>query len=330
MNYYIREKILTISFTFALIIGCGPSDGKLDAFKKPPTYLDSKVFVENGDTLMPARLEMFKDTLFVSYLGHHKIDVFTGNFVKSGSIFLVDPQPIFPTSFAVADSFIIASDHARKVVMIYGRDGSLKESFGYFPDGNTQLSPFDLTYYGGVLYLSDIGIGKILAISMADAAGITETGELVLDIPADDEMKLGFPACIYVTFEGRLFVGDAEESSVKVFTCDGQYIYDFDRVPAKNPFSPMGFAVDSKIDPSMQDVSSFDPSGIREMGRIHAVDPNNRSVHMFNPVGKYVSSYEPDEKMVKPSDIAIDSKSRKIYIADPRAKRIFIYEYEDI
>jgi hypothetical protein len=155
-------------------------------------------------------------------------------------------------------------------------------------------------------------------------------GELILQIPSGSSAIIGFPASLMVTLEGRLFVGDSRNSVIKVFTCDGQYIYDFDRVPTQNPFSPMGFAIDNKIDPSMQDTSSFDPSGIREMGRIHVVDPNNRTVHMFNPVGKYVSSYKPDEKMVKPSDIAIDRKSRKIYIADPHAERIFIYQYEEI
>jgi hypothetical protein len=154
-------------------------------------------------------------------------------------------------------------------------------------------------------------------------------GELILQIPSGSSAIIGFPASLMVTFEGRLFVGDSRNSIIKVFTCDGQYIYDFDPIPAQNPFSPIGFAIDNKIDPSMQDSSSFDPSGIREMGRIHVVDPNNRTVHMFNPVGKYVSSYEPQEMMAKPSDIAIDRKSRKIYIADPHAERIFIYRYED-
>jgi hypothetical protein len=312
------------------MINCGRTDEKLEAYRKPPSLFDSKVFIENGDTLMPSRLQVFRDPLFASYLGRHNIDIFTGDLEKAGTILLVDPEPVFPTSFAITDSLVLVSDHAKNVVVIYDRKGGFKESFGLLPDGSTRLSPFDLTYYGGVLYLSDIGLNKILAISMTNAEDITEMGELILQIPSDTSTVIGFPSSLMVTFEGRLFVGDSRNSIIKVFTCDGQYIYDFDRIEATRPFSPMGFATDNKIDPSMQDSSSFDPSGIREMGRIHVVDPNNRTVHMFNPVGKYVSSYEPHDKMMKPSDIAIDRNSRKIYIADPHAERIFIYRYEDI
>jgi len=329
MNHSKIVKILILIFALALINGCGRTDEKMEAYKKSPSFIASKVITENGDTLMPARLQVYRDTLFVSYLGQHRIDIFTGDFEKNGSILLVDPEPVFPTYFAITDSLVIVSDHAKKAVVIYDRKGKFVDSFGFLPDGSTPLSPFDLTYYGGVLYLSDIGLSKVLAISLTDAENITETGELILQIPSDSSTVIGFPSSLMVTFEGRLFVGDSRNSIIRVFTCDGQYIYDFDPIQAAKPFAPMGFALDNKIDPSMQDSSSFDPSGIREMGRIHVVDPNNRTVHIFNPVGKYISSYKPDKKMMKPSDIAIDRKSRKIYIADPHAGRIFIYQYEE-
>jgi len=327
-----HSKILKIVILILLslqAVNCGKSDNKSDSYRQSPEYLDSKVFVDNGDTLMPARLQIFRDTLYVSYLGQHKIDMFTGQFEKTGSMLLVDPEPVFPTYFAIADSLVIVSDHAKKAVVIYDREGKFIDSFGFLPDGSTPLSPFDLTFYGGVLYLSDIDLRKILAISLTDAENITERGELILQIPSDSSTVIGFPSSLMVTFEGRLFVGDSRNSIIKVYTCDGQYIYDFDPIKTTKPFAPMGFATDNIIDPSMQDSTSFDPSGIREMGRIHVVDPNNRTVHMFNPVGRYVSSYEPDDRMMKPSDIAIDRKSRKIYIADPHAERIFIYRYEE-
>jgi len=329
MNHFKILATLILVILCALIIACGQSDEKSEAYKKSPSYIASKVITENGDTLMPARLQVYRDTLFVSYLGQHRIDMFTDQFEKSGSILLVDPEPVFPTYFAITDSLVIVSDHAKKAVVIYDRQGKFIDSFGFLPDGSTRLSPFDLTFYGGVLYLSDIGLNRILAISLTDAENITEKGELILQIPADSSTVIGFPSSLMVTFEGRLFVGDSRNSIIKVFTCDGQYIYDFDPIKTTKPFAPMGFALDNKIDPSMQDSSSFDPSGIREMGRIHVVDPNNRTVHLFNPVGRYVSSYEPDDRMMKPSDIAIDRKSRKIYIADPHAERVFVYRYEE-
>ncbi len=335
MKTYIKLISAICLALSVIVISCGQkTSDEAELYKIPPAFFDAITITAESDTLMPTNLQLTGDTLFVSYYHCAAIDMFTYSmgplisFNKIGTINLSDPEPVYPTSFAITDSLIIVSDHAKKVVVLYNRDGSFKNSFGFLPDGKTQLSPFDLTYFGGVLYLTDIELGKVLAISMTDAENITEMGELILKIPSNPEMIIGFPSCIDVTFDGRLFVGDAQNALVKVFTCDGRFIYNFDTVSTPKPFSPKGFAMDSKIDPSMQDTSSFDPSGIRKMGRIHVVDPNNSTVHMFNPVGKYVASYKTNEKMVKPADIAVDRKNKAIFIADPQAKQIFIYSYE--
>ncbi len=322
---YALAFILFISFFF---VRCGQQPlTEAELYKAPPIFSGAKTIIAENDTLMPVNLQIFKDTLFVSYNHRSAIDIFTPGLDKIGTIDLTDPEPILPTSFAITDSQIFVSDHAKKVIAIYDRKGAFKESFGLLPDGITQLSPFDLTHYGGVLYVSDIGLGKVLAISVTNAKDITEIGELILKIPSDTTQTIGFPASLDITFDGRLFVGDAQNAIVKVFTCDGRHIYNFDTVPTMKPFSPMGFAMDSRIDPSMQDTSSFDPSGIRSMGRIHVVDPNNSTVHIFNPLGKYISSYAFNEKLVKPSDIAIDRKRGRIFIADPQARQVFVYIY---
>ena len=117
------------------------------------------------------------------------------------------------------------------------------------------------------------------------------------------------------------------EGNVKVFTCDGRYIYAFDAVTAEAPMAPQGVDMDNVSDPSMQDSTSFDPSGVREMGRFHLVDANNRQVHMFNPLGKYIASYTVGDPDGRPSDIAIDRRRNRIFIADPVAGAIMIYEY---
>ncbi len=62
---------------------------------------------------------------------------------------------------------------------------------------------------------------------------------------------------------------------------------------------------DDVVDPAMQDSSSWDPSGIRRMGRFHVVDATNQRLHMFSSVGKYVSSYPGDSVLVRPAGIAI-------------------------
>jgi hypothetical protein len=130
-----------------------------------------------------------------------------------------------------------------------------------------------------------------------------------------------------VTPDGRLLSGDAGAGAVLAFTCDGQYIYSFDSVATPRPMIPQALALDSKLDPSLQDTNSFDPSGVRQMGRIHVADANNGGVHMFNPLGRYVATYTGGGKLVKPTGLAVNYPDSLIYVADPAARRIFTFRY---
>jgi hypothetical protein len=219
------------------------------------------------------------------------------------------------------------ADHSQHVVVIYDRMGNLITSFGTLPDGVTPLSPFSLFCYGGVAYVGDAALQKVMAISITDAQDITEMGELILTIPNDTLHRIRFPSAVFVTWDGRLIAGDAGDGDVKVFTCDGRYVYSFDAITTEAPMAPQGIDIDNVRDPSMQDSTSFDPSGVREMGRIHLVDANNQQVHMYSSLGKYVTSYSVGDSAGRPSDIAIDRKRNRVYIADPVAGTIMTYEY---
>lgn len=297
-----------------------------------PTYNTPPIFVrEMGGSyfdslgIKPVRIVFYKDTLFISYTSESRIDLFTINFEYIKTINLIDPEPVFPTNFVVSDSLIIVADHAKGALVIYDKDGSFNNSFGLLPDQETRLSPFGLAFYGGVIYTGDAALRKIMAISFADAPGITEKGELILTFPHDSTNYLGFPATLYVTYDGRLLVGDAAKGKILVFTCDGRFIYDFDSLSAYKNMAPLGITLDWLPDPSMQDSTTFDPSGIKEMGRFHITDGNNDVVHMYNPLGKYIGSYPDDNRLTKPSGIAYDTKRKLIYIADPGAGKIFVY-----
>jgi DNA-binding beta-propeller fold protein YncE len=326
-----RHQHYLFSFALATLVvlsGCSSKEENvLQEYAKPPVYDDEKVLLDGGDTLRPVRLQLVADTIFVSYNNQPRIDVYNREFKRISSVNLTDPEPIYPTSFYVIDSLIIVAAHARHLIIVYDRKGTPLMSFGTLPDGTSQLSPFAVTYFGGVAYIADAGLGQILAVSLVNAENITEVGELILTIPKDSTRQIGFPSALAVTPDGRLIVGDAKDGEINVFTCDGGYIYDFDRVNENAVMAPRGFAMDRVLDPMVQDSSSFDPSGIRIQGRLHVVDANNGRIHMFNPSGKYISSYPEQRLPGKPSDIAIDRQNLKIYIADPGAARIFIYNY---
>jgi hypothetical protein len=311
-----------------LLGGCGGDGKKIsESYAALPVLELEHAVVSDTVGLNPVRLQLFHDTLYVSYAGLAQIDAYTTDLVKLAIIELNDPEPVYPTDFVVIDSELIVCDHARRLIAIYDREGKFRESYGMMPDNVTPMSPFAVTYFGGVLYVGDAGQRKVLAISMADAPNITERGELILSIPGDTGHTIGFPSALMVTPDGRMLVGDAGQGKTLVFTCDGRFIYAFDSLQTQLPMAPQGFAVDDIIDPSVQDSSSFDPSGIRVQGRIHVVDANAGQIHMFNPVGKYIASYPENIKLEKPSDIAIDVKNRQVFIAEPATGRVLTFRY---
>jgi DNA-binding beta-propeller fold protein YncE len=176
-------------------------------------------------------------------------------------------------------------------------------------------------------YVADMNLRRVLAISLNDVPDLTEVGEMVLSIPGENEPVVGFPSTVFVTDDGRLLIGDAGEGLVRVFTCDGRPIYQFDRVPGRAKLAPQGFAADDVVDPSAQDEHSADPSGIRNQGRLHLVDGFTGQVHMFSPLGKYLGSYPSGSRLLGPAGIAVDRSGKRIYVADPPAGRILVYRY---
>lgn len=323
-----RYKLAAITLLMLASVSCiekkiAPGGG----FQAVPMFAGKHVLTMDDDTLRPVRLRLFRDTLFVSYRGLPRIDMYDTNFVRLASIDLTQPDSVYPTSFHLTDSLLIVVDHAQHVVVIYDRSGNLITSFGTLPDGVTPLSPFSVFCYGGVAYIGDATLQKVMAVSITNAGEVTEMGELILTIPNDTLHRIQFPSVVYVTYDGRLIAGDAGEGDIKVFTCDGRYIYRFDAIATEAPMAPQGIDMDNVRDPSMQDSTSFDPSGVRQMGRFHLVDANNRQVHMYNSLGKYIASYSVGDATAHPSDIAIDRRRNRIYIADPEAGAILTYEY---
>jgi sugar lactone lactonase YvrE len=317
--------LIAVTIT-ALLMSCADRQDIGHEYSDAPRLVSVFRTEGSSEELQPVRLQLVGDTLYVSYSNIPRLDLYdlTPSFVRS--IDLTDPEQVFPTSFYVTDSAIAVCDHSKGAVVLYDRSGELVMSYGTLPDMSTRLAPFSLTYYAGTFYVGDIALQRVLAISAKDTPGITERGELILSIPADTLTTLGLPSSLLVTPDGRLLIGDASSAEILAFTCDGRFVYRFDDV--RNRIAPQAFAIDNITDPSMQDTTTFDPSGIDRMGRIHVVDANNGVVHMFNPVGNYIASYPDTTLLVKPSSIAIDRKRNRIYIADPPAKSIYVMRYE--
>lgn len=324
---------LAVGLTVIIATGCirkkeTAKTTTTDSHHTTPVYESAIVITDNADTLQPVRLQWYFDTLFVSYNGRSQIDLFSSDLQKLRSIIIAQPMNVTPTSFVVAESIIVIADHSSSNILVYDRDGKFLDSYGTLPDKETKLQPFDLTFFGGVLYVADIGQRQIMAISMTDAGDVTEKGELILSFPNDSLHSLGFPSALKVTPDGRMLVGDAGEGVIKVFTCDGRYVYDFDKIETPAPLGPQAFAMDDVVDPAMQDSSSWDPSGIRLIGRFHVADANNGVIHLYNSLGKYLASYPGDGRLQRPSGVAVDRGAQRVFVADPAAKRLLTFTYE--
>jgi hypothetical protein len=318
----VRGAFITLILGTLLLTGCGTDDPYL----APPVFQRAVSFTETGGHLQPARLEVKGDTLFVAYNGVSRLDYFDLDLERLGTIELEAPSRIVPTGFAVTDTSVVVVDHALGVMAFFDRNGRYLDSFSTLPDGETKLAPLGLTAFSGTAYVADVVQKRVLAISINEAPNITERGELILSIPGMDAGSLSFPSAVRVTHDGRLFVGDAGSAMVRVFTCDGQPIYDFDPVPETPNMAPQAIAMDGLPDPGMQDENSFDPSGIRAQGRYHVADGLNGRIHMFNPVGAYLGSYPEDPPLAKPSGLAIHRASGLVFIAEPSQGRILVYQ----
>lgn len=313
---------------FAILAACSGNGG--GPFLSPPDLVRQHVSLgDGGDTLRPLTLQWFRDTLYVSYTGQARLDKFSGELELVGSVALTDQEPVFPTSFAVSDSLIVVTDHARGLVILYDHDGSVRTSFGTLPDGATPLFPFCVSEYRDVAYIGDVGTHRVMAVSLADREGLTELGELLLMIPQDSVHRIEFASALVVTPDGRLLVGDAGAGDIKAFTCDGRFVYRFDSLRVSAKAAPLAFAIDDIIDPSLVDSTSFDPSGVRRLGRIHVADGNNGRLHVFNPLGRYAFSYGEEIPLVKPTGLAFDARRGMLYVADTGAGRIYQLRIEE-
>jgi sugar lactone lactonase YvrE len=292
-----------------------------------PVLVKSVALTDGATALQPVRLQIWGDTLFVAYQGVPRLDAFTLELERLGSIDLTDPESVTPSAFAVSESQIVVCDHARGAIVLYDRKGRFIDSFGQLPDEETRLTPLAMARFDNVVYVVDMALKRVLAVSVEGDSSVVDRGELIMQVPGEGMDALAFPSSVFVTPDGRLLVGDAGTGRIRAFTCDGQEIYSFGEAPGGSKIAPLGFAVDNVMDPSLQVERSFDPSGVQEMGRIHVTDGRGRVVHVYNPLGEHITSYPRGERLQGPSDIAISHTERRIFVADSKARRIHVFSY---
>lgn len=316
-----RQRIIPALILLVVMVSLAGCREQADPYREPPRY---ETFIDLGD-LEPSRLQVRGDTLYVAYNGLPRIDAYNFQLQRLSSLQLKAPEQILPTAFAITDTSIVVADHGRGVVAVFDRQGEYQNSFDTLPDGKTKLQPIALVAFQGTAYVADMASRRVLAISLNDVPNITEAGELILTIPPTGTPATGFPSALHVTPDGRLLIGDAAQSEVGVYACEGSRIYGFEPVPDLVRLAPQGFAYDRVVDVAKQNEGSFDPSGVRAQGRLHLVDGYNGKIHMFDPLGVYLGTYPTETRLAGPAGIAADASGDYLFIADPPTRRILVY-----
>ena len=295
------------------------------SFEQSPIYIGS-FKVGGGKTFRhPRAITYWNNLLFVSYDNSDILEVFDDQFNVVKSYNISDGGQSTLTGITVDNDFIHIADSLNKEIRIYDHDGDIKYIFKWYPESKQQIRCYGLFVKESVLYVTDPNNSNILAISLADVPGFSEKGELLFTIEGERQL-LKSPTAIIVTSDGRILVGD-KNGGVKVFTCDGRFIYEFANNSEGRTFEPSGFAFDQMQSAAFLNKMKLqlETSKISKQGRIHVVDSKTARIKVYDALGKYVLTY--GKELEQPYGIAIDQKRRRVIVSDSDIGALVVYKY---
>lgn len=223
-------------------------------------------------------------------------------------------------------------------VYIYDANGMQLDRIVFKEDGKTPLFPSSILVTRDRLYLGDEASRAVFALSLTEiyaktarneVVTITMKFEILALFPSDFNFEkpnghLKKPVSICLSPDGRVFVGDARLNEIKVYSCNGRYLYSFEKVERMVPVS---IEYDDKPGSVNIPKDVYDPAGTDKHGGVHVCDNKNSKVHVFTTMGKYLFSYG-EKHLEGPTDIAIDNEKNLIYVAEPKKKALVVFSYK--
>ncbi len=296
------------------------------SFEQSPIYIGSFKVGGNKKSQHPRAVTYWDNLLFVSYDNSDIIEVFDDQFKIVNSFNISDDIPSIITGITVDNNFIYIADSLNQEIRIYDHGGDIKHIFKWYPGSKQQIGCYGLFAKESVLYVTDPSQSNILAISLSNVQGFSEIGELLFTIDGEQQF-VQYPTAITVTSDGRILVGDNKNGGIKVFTCDGRFIYEFGNKREGRTFEPNDFAFDQlqSIQFLNKMKSQFETSQISKQGRIHVVDSKIARIKVYDALGKYVLTY--GKELEQPYGIAIDQKRRRIIVSDSDIGALVVYKY---
>lgn len=246
----------------------------------------------------PAWVYWYGDKLYVSYFGTDIIDICTseGQVQKSFSGTLKKGRGT-PQGMAVVSNRLFVADYTNKALEVFKPQGDYIEAYNKKPN-QQELIPVGVAVYNRVVYLTDLAAKGWVAIG--------DVGEFIIQVGGTDKQNsLQFPYGITVTPDGRVIVTDPATGKIKVFSCRGQFAYDF-------PGSEVGL---------------LNPQGIvmDGLGRIQVVDNGSNQIFVYSNDGYLLYKY--GEGLERPTTMTVDQANRHIYVANTEKGEIVQYGY---
>lgn len=256
-----------------------------------------------------------------------------------------------PLSVSIAGRNIYVTNSAKGKLSIFTKRGAFVSDFKLLKDASTYPLGVAVDEKDNV-YVS-VGVRGYYHVMVVDSYG-RFLGRFPAEFSNDKNRKqtiLNHPTGLFYR-DGRLYITDAGDHDVKVFTTDGRLIMRFGRAgTGKGEFMyPHGVIADDDriyvVDSNNSRVQVFDKNGkfkyffrpnakkpfiiprgiaIDGLNRVHIVDLAAQEVFVFTKEGNYLLSYGADEgkrKLSYPNGIAIDPESGLIYIADKHNDRV--------
>lgn len=259
-----------------------------------------------------------------------------------------------PLSVAVSGKYVYVADSGDGKLSVFTKQGALVTSAKLLKDGNPY--PIGITIDDqGKIYIS-VEVRGFYHIMVVDASGKFQYLFPEPDITnSANQPILNHPTGLYYR-DGKIYVTDAGDHDVKVFSTDGKLLERFGRPGTKAGefLYPHGIVVDKDgniyvADSNNSRVQVFDKKGkfkyfftpepkepfiiprgiaIDSLGRVHVVDLARQKVFVFTKQGKYLLSYGTGghgQALFYPNGIAIDKNAGLIYIADCQNNRIAVF-----
>ncbi len=269
-----------------------------EAQEKPVCLGSIDLTGPSGQRREPVWVYVYNDRVYVSYYGEDRVEFLTPEGKKAGDILTrITKAAGRPEGMVQTGDRLLVADYHNGGIGLYTEKGRLVDAFYETPD-KRRIKPVGVTVRDRVFYITDVSTNGWFA------AG--DDGVFLTEIKGDtSENRLEFPYGIVVSDDGRVIVTDPPGNRIKVFTCAGWTVGDLPtaEVGMKNP---QGIAIDG-------------------LGRIHVVDNGTGCVFVYDNKGRFMFTYS--EGLKNPSTVAVDHKTRVIYITDTGNGRISVWGY---